>query len=48
MNYSLGEMLYRHRSDQLPEIENPRRVMDRMAAINQATYYLIQRFGGWR
>ncbi|NEQ67663.1 MAG: hypothetical protein F6K21_19585, partial [Symploca sp. SIO2D2] len=47
INYSLGEMLYRHRSDQLPEIENPRRVMDRMAAISQATYYLVQGYRGW-
>ena len=47
INYSLGEMLYRHRSDQLPEIENPRRVMDRMAAITQATYYLVQGYRGW-
>ena len=47
INYSLGEMLYRHRSDQLPEIENPHRTMNRMAAITQATYYLVQRYRGW-
>lgn len=47
INYSLGEMLYRHRNDQLPEIENPHRTMNRMAAITQATYYLVQRYRGW-